>query len=165
MRKKVFGRKLSRDRGSREALFRSLVRAMLERGKIVTTKAKAKAVQPMLEKLVSMSKTKDVSVIRRTYAFLANDKKSVKTLFNEIADAFKTKNGGYTRLINLPRRLGDNAELMRMEWTEKIEISDKGKVKSDKSGEKKDKLLNSGGKVVKKSLRSRVEGLVRKKKD
>jgi large subunit ribosomal protein L17 len=165
MRKKVFGRKLSRDRGSRTALFRSLVRAMVERGKIVTTKAKAKAVQPMLEKLVSVSKTKDVAVIRRTFAYLGNDKKTIGMLFGQISESFKDRKGGFTRLINLPRRRGDSAEMSRIEWTEKIEVRDKKSEVSKKSKEKKQSNDTLNVKVDKKEgLKSKVSRLLKSRK-
>jgi len=144
MRKKVFGRKLSRDRGSRTALFRSLVRSMVEHGKIVTTKAKVKAVQPMIEKLVSNAKTKDVANIRRTFAYLANDTKTVKHLFGKIAEVFKDRKGGFTRIINMPSRKGDNAQMARLEWTETIEESNKVIKSKENSVETKKAKVKKG---------------------
>lgn len=160
MRKKVFGRKLSRDRGSREALFRSLVKAFVEHGVMVTTKAKAKAVQPMIENLVSAAKTKNVAVVRRVSAFLANDKKTVGNLFGKIAEVFKNRNGGFTKITNLPRRLGDFAEMVRIEWSEKVELIDDKKIT-----DKKEKALKkTEKKEQKQSLRSRVTKLIGSKK-
>jgi large subunit ribosomal protein L17 len=138
MRKKVFGRKLGRDRGSRAALFRSLVKALLERGKIVTTKAKVKAFQPDVEQLVTCAKKKDLSFIRKAYGYLGNDKKSLEILFGSVAKAFATRNSGYTRTINLPNRKGDNAEMASIEWTEKVVLED---VKNDKKKAKKEKKV------------------------
>ncbi|KKQ51933.1 50S ribosomal protein L17 [Candidatus Woesebacteria bacterium RIFCSPHIGHO2_01_FULL_39_17] len=132
MKKKVFGRKLSRDRGSREALFRSLIKALILHGSINTTKAKAKAIQSDVDKLVTLAKKGDMSARRRVYAILANDKASIKKLFGEISEAFINKIGGFTRIINLPRRRGDLAEVARLEWSRKIVISDKQKVTSKK---------------------------------
>jgi len=154
MKKKVFGRKLSRDRGSRRALFRSLVKAMLERGTIVTTKAKVKAVQPLLERLVSVSKTKDVSVVRRVFSYLGNDAGSLKILFGQLAPLFQNRRGGFTRMVNLPRRKGDNAEMARIEWTEKVDMSGKKETVVEKKN-KKEKIKTEPA-----TLRSKVAKLV-----
>jgi large subunit ribosomal protein L17 len=70
MRKKVFGRKFSRDYGSRQALFRALMRSLILSGSIVTTKAKAKAVQPDLDALVNLAKDTSISKRRQAYAML-----------------------------------------------------------------------------------------------
>jgi large subunit ribosomal protein L17 len=140
MKKRVFGRKLGRDFGSRVALFRSLVKSLVKEGKIVTTKAKAKAALPLVEKLVKLSKNKDVSSIRRVYAYLANDKSALGILVNKVAAAFSGRDGGFVRIVNLPRRRGDSAEMVRMEWTETIDVSvgDKQQKTSRTSGLKED---------------------------
>ena len=161
MRKKVFGRKLSRDRGSRHALFRSLIEALVRHGKIVTTKAKAKAVQPDVEKLVSLAKTKDVNRMRQVYSFLANDSETSNKIFNQITLAFASKKSGFTRIVNLPRRLGDNAEMARIEWTEKVEVAEKPK---DKKMVKKELKKVKTEEVKKATLKSRISKIVRPKK-
>lgn len=158
MRKKVFGRKLSRNRKSRTALFRSLVRAFVENGKMTTTKAKSKAVQPMIERFVSMAKTGDVATLRRLYANLGNDRKTLETLSKNVAGVFKDVKGGYTKMINLPRRLGDNAEMVRMEWSKAVEMIDKKKDTS--KSEKKD----AKAEVKKPALKSKIAKLVKKDK-
>jgi large subunit ribosomal protein L17 len=134
MKKKVFGRKLSRSRPAREALFASLIRAMIINGRIETTRAKAKAIQGDLEKIVTLAKKGGLASYRKVLAFLDNDKKVTNTLFQNTAKAFLGRASGYTRLISLPRRVGDNAQMVRVEWTEKVAAEDrKGKDKSDKS--------------------------------
>lgn len=117
MIKKVFGKKLSRERASREALFASLIRAMISSGKIVTTKAKAKAVQRDLEKMVTLSKKATIQARRQALAFLDNASDVTDKLFREVADLFKSKSSGFTRIINLKPRKGDNAKMVRIEWT------------------------------------------------
>jgi len=81
MKKKVFGRKLSRERDTRRALFRSLIRALVVYEKIRTTKPKAKAIQADIDKIVSLAKQSSVSAKRRVFAALGNDKKTTKKLF------------------------------------------------------------------------------------
>jgi large subunit ribosomal protein L17 len=152
MKKRVFGRQLSRERDTRRALFRSLIRALVSNGKIKTTKAKAKAIQGKIDTLVSLGKKKDISARRRVYAILGNDRKTTDFIFGKIASVFSDRKSGFTRIINLPRRLGDQAEMVRLEWSSEIEKSikpEKGKTKAkvsekDKTGDKVTKSKNKG---------------------
>jgi large subunit ribosomal protein L17 len=125
MNKKVFGRKLSRSRPSREALFASLAQSLIINGRIVTTRAKAKAVIGSVEKLVTLAKNGSIASRRKAMSRLDNGREAVDILFQKIAKAFATRNSGFVRIISLPRRLGDNAQMVRMEWTEKIEFETK----------------------------------------
>ncbi|HTK03434.1 MAG TPA: 50S ribosomal protein L17 [Alphaproteobacteria bacterium] len=118
MNKKVFGRKLSRSRPAREALFSSLSRSMILTGKMTTTRAKAKAVVPDIEKLVTLSKKGDISSRRKALSMLDNAKDATVALFGKVATAFANRQSGFTRLTSLPRRKGDNAQQVRVEWTE-----------------------------------------------
>lgn len=135
MNKKVFGRKLSRSRPAREALFASLTRSLILNGKIETTKAKAKAVIGSAEKMVTLAKKGGVSERRNVFAQLDNSKEATDMLFGSIAKAFSGKNSGFIRAISLPRRHGDNSEMLRLEWTEKVEVEEKKK--EEKKVEKK----------------------------
>lgn len=119
MNKKVFGRKLSRSRPAREALFASIARAMLLNGKVETTRAKAKATLGMLEKMITVSKKGTVAGMRRVLADLDNQRDALNALYQEVAPSF-TRTSGFIRLIQLPNRKGDNAQMVRMEWTDKI---------------------------------------------
>jgi len=152
MNKKVFGRKLSRSRPSREALFVSLARAMVLNGKIVTTRAKAKAVQGNLEKFVTLAKRGDLSSRRRVLSKLDNSRDVVALLFQKVAPAFSGRTSGYTRLVSLPRRKGDNAKMMRIEWTEKVEMKEDKRSLANRVGKKpeKEKVKKDGSKKVKK---------------
>jgi large subunit ribosomal protein L17 len=141
MKKKVFGRKLSRSRPAREALFTALTRALILSGKIVTTKAKAKAVQRTIEKYVSLAKKGDLSSRRRVLAGMDNSKSIVKTLFQKVAPAFSAKQSGFTRIVLLPKRKGDNAEMARIEWTEKVELKEEKKEEKVKAVKKETKVV------------------------
>src|SRR3990172_8240276 len=132
MKKRVFGRKLSRGRPVREALFASIMRSMILSGKITTTRAKAKAVQPDLEKLVTLAKKDDLAGERRILASLDNARDALTALIKKVAPSFPGKTSGYTRLISLPTRRGDNAKMVRIEWTEKIVENEKVKAKVKK---------------------------------
>ena len=121
MKKRVFGRQLSRERDTRRALFRSLIRALVEHGKIKTTKAKAKAIQADVDKLVNLAKKDSISAKRRVFAILGNDKETTKKLLKEVVPSFPNRGGGYTRIVPLPARRGDAAQIVRFEWVKEIE--------------------------------------------
>lgn len=120
MRHRVFGRKLNRDIKERKALFRSLINSFIIKGQIKTTYAKAKAVGSLIEKLVTKAKDGSRSSIGQISSVLNIDE-TVKKLVNDIAPRFKDKIGGFIRMIRLGRRQGDNAQVVRMEWTIKEE--------------------------------------------
>jgi large subunit ribosomal protein L17 len=145
MKKRVYGRKLSRERDTRRALFRALIKALVKYDKIVTTKAKAKAIQGDIDKLVNLAKNDSIQKQRRLFSVLGNDKETAKAFVKRIAPSFKERKGGYTRIINLPRRRGDAAEIVRLEWVkpmpkkeEKIKDEKKSKRKSAASKKKED---------------------------
>lgn len=130
MRKKVFGRHLSRGRKSRIALFRSLIRALVESGRIVTTRAKAKATVPLIDKLITLAKKKSVAARRKVLSELGNDRETTDLIFSKVLPAFTKRNSGFTRIILLPARWGDSAQMVRLEWSDQIATSEK--VTSDK---------------------------------
>lgn len=122
MKKRVFGRQLSRERDTRRALFRSLIRALVKHGKIKTTKAKAKAIQGSIDKLINLAKKDSISAKRRVFAILGNDKETTKKLLIEVVPSFSDRSGGYTRIVPLPARRGDAAQIVRLEWVKEIGI-------------------------------------------
>ena len=143
MKKKVFGKKLSRGRGARKALFRSLIRALVSFGTITTTYAKAKAVQGEIEKLVTLAKKGRISDIRRAYSILGNDRQTTNLIVNKVGKSFLTRNSGFTRIVKLMPRKGDGALMARFEWTDKIGIGTKGlNEKSQRSKSKKSEKGN-----------------------
>lgn len=152
MKNKVYGRQLSMESDTRRALFRSLVRALVINGKIKTTKAKAKAIQGDIEGIITLGKKADVTARRRLYSILGNDRVTANFIVEKVVPAFSMKNSGFTRLTNLPRRVGDNAQMVRLEWIEEIEKyvkSNIGKAKSkvtekEKSDKKKMEKKNEG---------------------
>lgn len=146
MIKKVFGRKLGRGRSAREALFASLTRAIILSGKIVTTKAKAKAVQRDIEKTITLAKKATLSARRRVLSMLDNDKSTTDRIFAQVANSFKNRNSGFTRIINLVPRKGDNTPMVRLEWTEvlaEVKKAEKKESKSKKVDKKEKKILKS----------------------
>jgi len=153
MRKMVFGRHLSRGRKGREALLRSLIKALVIHGEITTTKAKAKAVQKDAEKIVALAKDGSLAARRRVSAILGGDRKLIETVFGQIGKAFAGRAGGFTRIILLPRRKGDAAEMAEIEWSETIKREEPKKAKKEaekvtKKVEEKPKIKTK--KVIKK---------------
>jgi large subunit ribosomal protein L17 len=160
MNKKVFGRKLSRSRPAREALFASLIRGMILSGKIVTTMAKAKAVQGDMEHMITLARKGDIPARRRALAYLDNDKKISDLLFQQIGAFFASRTSGFTRIISLPQRRGDNAKMARIEWTEKVTLKEKEpkvKVKKVKEVKKTEKTEKVAKKEVKKAVKKEVK--------
>ncbi|RJR29293.1 50S ribosomal protein L17 [Candidatus Microgenomates bacterium] len=137
MRKRILGRKLSRDRGSRAALFRALVRSLVLSGSIVTTRARAKAVQPDIEKLITLVASGDLASKRSVLARLANDRKTLELLVARYLSFKDVRKSGFTRIISMPPRKGDNAPMARLEWTENVQV--KEEIKEVKTVEKKKK--------------------------
>lgn len=120
MKKMVFGRKFSRGRSGRTALFRSLIRALILNGKIVTTKARAKAVTGQIDKYVSQAQKGGVSLRRKVLAEMGNDREAVDKLFGNVAPTFGGRKSGFTKTTLLSRRKGDNAEMAMLEWVDKV---------------------------------------------
>lgn len=118
MKKKVFGRKLSRERTSREALFVSLVESLVLNGKIETTKAKAKSIVGLVDRLVVLAKKDTLSSKREILKRLRGNKDIATTLWTKVSKKFSDRVSGFTRIINLPERKGDLAKMVRMEWVE-----------------------------------------------
>jgi len=150
MKKRVYGRKLSRERDTRRALFRALIKALVKYGKIVTTKAKAKAIQGDIDKLVNLAKDGSIQTQRRLFASLGNDKETAKAFTEKIAPSFTERKGGYTRIINLPRRKGDAAEIVRIEWVKPM-LEKEEKTKDKKGSKKKEDIKKKVRKTAKTS--------------
>ena len=118
MRHGIAGNRLSRNSSLRKATLRDLAKATLIAQRICTTKAKAKEARKLVERLITMGKSGALADKRRAFAILC-DHQLVSDLFNETAPRFKNRLGGYTRIINLSNRRGDNAKLVFLELTEK----------------------------------------------
>jgi large subunit ribosomal protein L17 len=115
MRHRRDRRKLSRDSGHRKALFMNLSREVLSHERIKTTEAKAKAVKPEVEKLITLGKRGDMHARRQAMAKLGQDKFVVYRLFEEIAPRYADRPGGYTRILKLGPRGSDSTEMVFLE--------------------------------------------------
>jgi large subunit ribosomal protein L17 len=107
--------KLSRDSGHRRALLRNLSRDLIEHERIKTSQAKAKAVKPEVERLITLAKRGDLHARRRALAELGQDRFLVHKLFEEVAPRYAERPGGYTRIVKLGPRRSDSTEMVFLE--------------------------------------------------
>jgi large subunit ribosomal protein L17 len=114
MRHRRAGKKLGRDSAHRKALYSNLAGALIEHGRIKTTQAKAKAVKPFAEQMITLGKRGDLHARRLALAELRSQD-VVHLLFAEVAPRFAERAGGYTRIVKLGPRLGDAAEMVYLE--------------------------------------------------
>ncbi len=107
--------KLSRDSAHRKALMMNLSREVIEHERIQTSEAKAKAVKPELERLITLARRGDAHSRRQAMARLGQDKFVVYKLFEELAPRYSDRNGGYTRILKLGPRRSDSTEMVFLE--------------------------------------------------
>ena len=140
MRHQKTGRKLGRTSSHRKAMFRNLVTSLIEHEQIQTTDAKAKELRRFADRMVTLGKRGDLHARRQAAAYIR--KRSVVTkLFGEVAERFKERPGGYTRIIKIGQRHGDAAKMSLIELTDRgadaMSEADKKRERRRKSAEKK----------------------------
>jgi large subunit ribosomal protein L17 len=114
MRHNIAGRRLGRDSSHRQAMYRNLVTDLLKHEKIITTEAKAREVRGIAEKIITLGKKSGLHAYRQTLTFVT-DTKVTEKVFSELGPRYKERPGGYTRIIKLAPRLGDNAPMVQLE--------------------------------------------------
>jgi large subunit ribosomal protein L17 len=114
MRHHRAGKKLGRDSAHRRALYANLAGSLIEHGRIKTTEAKAKAVKPFAEQMITLGKRGDLAARRQAIAELRSQD-VVHQLFADVAPRFADRPGGYTRIVKLGPRNGDAAEMVYLE--------------------------------------------------
>jgi large subunit ribosomal protein L17 len=113
------GKKLGRDSAHRKALYSNLAGSLIEHGRIKTTVAKAKAVKPIAEKMITLGRRGDLAARRQALAYLrSND--VVHMLFADVAPRFADRPGGYTRIVKVGPRAGDSAEMAYLEFVDYV---------------------------------------------
>jgi len=117
MRHNRAGRKLGRVSEHRRALFRNQLLSLLQKERIITTLPKAKELQPIAERMVTLGRKNTVHARRLVNRWVA-DRQVIKKLFGEIAPRFASRPGGYTRIVKLGPRKGDGAELAILEFVD-----------------------------------------------
>ena len=127
MRHLVKGKRLRRNTAHRRALLRNLVTSFLEKERMRTTLAKAKATRPLAEKMITLAKKNTLHARRQALRFIYK-KIVVKKLFDEIGPRFSERPGGYTRIVKIGPRAGDGADMAILELVG-TEYKKKGKKK------------------------------------
>lgn len=118
MRHQVKGKKLSRNSSQRKALFKSLINALVIHGEIKTTESKARAIRGLVDKLISKGKRGTLHSRRLVGSFLQN-KKAVSRIVDELGPIFAQRPGGFSRMVRLGKRRGDDAMMVKLELVEK----------------------------------------------
>lgn len=124
MRHGVAGRKLGVTSTHRAAMFRNMAVALIKHEQITTTLPKAKELRPVVEKLISLGKRGDLHARRQAYAQLRDDV-IVSKLFSAVAERYKSRTGGYTRVLRAGVRYGDAADMAVIELVDR-DVSAKG---------------------------------------
>jgi large subunit ribosomal protein L17 len=114
MRHHRSGKKLGRDSAHRKALYSNLTSALIEHGRIRTTEAKAKAVRPIAEQMITLGRRGDVHARRQALAYLRSQD-VVHKLFSDVGPRFSDRPGGYSRIVKLGPRPGDAAPMAYLE--------------------------------------------------
>lgn len=130
------GFKLRRKPEHRKSLLRNLAASVIENNRVHTTLAKAKAVRPIVEKMITLGKAGSLAAKRNALAYLYK-RKTVQILFDEVAPRFMDRQGGYTRIIKTDFRKGDGAEMAILEFSDYIFEQKDKKAKDKKAKAKK----------------------------
>jgi len=160
MRHLVAGRKLNRTSSHRKAMFSNMAVSILDNERITTTLAKAKEVRSVVERLITYAKRGNLHSIRLAERRVKN-KTILKKLFDDIAPSYKEREGGYTRIIKLNERKGDNAPMAIIELTgrgapdpvrkkkKKVKAKKAAPKKAEQATEKKEEVTEAATKTPK----------------
>ena len=144
MKHNIKHRKLNRTSSHRKALLMNLSNALIKHEQITTTLPKAKELRPFIEKVVTLGKKGDLSARRKTMSIL-QDEKMTKKIFDKLANRYNNRDGGYTRIIKLGNRYGDNAPTAVIEFVDRDEDAkglDSGPVIEKKATEEEQQPQN-----------------------
>jgi len=140
MKHNITHRKLNRTSSHRKALLMNLSNALLKHEQITTTLPKAKELRPFVEKVITLGKKGDLNARRKTISIL-QDEKNTKKIFDIFADRYKDRSGGYTRIVKIGNRFGDNAPTAIIELVDRDENAkglDSGPVTEKKTSEEEE---------------------------
>jgi len=146
MRHRKDGYKLGRRTAHRWALFRNLLVALFRHERITTTEAKAKAIRPLADQMITLAKRENLHARRQVLAMVPDDE-VVRKMFDTVAARFADRHGGYTRIIKAGVRPGDGAPTVLLELVDRPETTankDKGKGKGEKKQETRGEAGASG---------------------
>ncbi|MEK7595121.1 MAG: 50S ribosomal protein L17 [Patescibacteria group bacterium] len=156
MRHRVKGNELNIDTSHRKSLNRFMATSFVEKGFITTTLARAKFIKPYIEKLVTKAKSEGTTSLRFLQRSL-DTRAAIDTIVQTVAPKFETRNGGYTRLIKLGKRVGDNAPLAKLEWVEHMDVPKDTKKADKKKNKEKTSALEAKDKPLEKLKKTKVK--------
>ena len=136
MKHRVVGRRLDRTTEHRTAMLRNLVTSLLDHERIKTTTPKAKELKRFADKIITLGK-KGTAHARRTAAVDVRDTAVLEKLFGDVAVRFKSRPGGYTRIIRVGNRVGDNAQMSYIELVDRKQAAPEAEETPAAKGEKK----------------------------
>ena len=142
MKHNIKHRKLNRTSSHRKALLMNLSNALIKHEQITTTLPKAKELRPFIEKIITLGKKGDL-VSRRKAISILQDQKNTKKIFDVISERYKERSGGYTRIIKIGNRFGDNAPTAIIELVDRDENAkglDSGPVPEKKPSEEEEEV-------------------------
>jgi len=137
MRHQKKGRQMNRTQSHRKWLLSNLITSLFLHERIRTTVAKAKEARPLAEKLITFAKRGDLHARRHVLRFI-HDKEVVKKLFEKLSERFRERPGGYTRIVRIGNRLGDNAPMVFFELMPEEAAKKTGAKKRRRRGKKKE---------------------------
>ena len=108
-------RRINREKGIRRSILAGLTKTVIMNGSVVTTEARAKEERKFVDKMITYGKRGTLVCRRKALAFLNNDNEVVSKIFNELAKTYEDRNGGYTRILKLKERVGDDALTVKLE--------------------------------------------------
>ncbi|MBQ9834487.1 MAG: 50S ribosomal protein L17 [Bacilli bacterium] len=108
-------RKLNRETRQRRSILAGLTKTVIMNESVVTTEARAKEIRKFVDKMITYGKRGTLVSRRKALAFLHNDKEVVSKVFNDLAKRYENRNGGYTRIIKIKERIGDDALEVKLE--------------------------------------------------
>ena len=142
MKHNIVQRKLNRTSSHRKALLMNMSNALIKHEQITTTLSKAKELRPFVEKIITLGKKGDLVSRRKAIAIL-QDQKNTKKIFDVISERYKERSGGYTRIIKVGNRFGDNAPTAIIELVDRDENAkglDSGPVPEKKPSEEEEEV-------------------------
>ena len=142
MKHNITHRKLNRTTSHRKALLMNLSNSLIKHEQITTTLSKAKELRPFVEKIITLGKKGDL-VSRRKAISILQDQKNTKKIFDVISERYKERSGGYTRIIKIGNRFGDNAPTAIIELVDRDENAkglDSGPVPEKKPSEEEEEI-------------------------
>ncbi len=131
-------RKLASDNKHRRSLLATQTKQVVLNESITTTETKAKEVRKFVDKMITYGKKGDLVSRRKALAFLHNDKKVVDKIFNDLAKRYENRNGGYTQILKLDERRGDNALMVILRLVNETKPVEKTEDKKSKKGTNKE---------------------------